>query len=94
MALRLVGECLPRNWLAKGDSEFLTHILIHLINEIEHGEIELEIELLAKTCDVVEAVGIVSTEMNGNHVALILNTLRDEGLLPREVANRAVVLLA
>ena len=48
MALRLVGEGLPRDWFAKADSEFLAHILVHLIDEIEHGEIELEIELLAK----------------------------------------------
>ncbi len=60
MGFGLVGECLPWDWLTESYGKFLTYVLIHLINKIEHGEIEFQVELLTSASYVVELVGIMS----------------------------------
>ncbi len=46
-------ERLPRNRLTNGDAEMLAHILVHLVDQEKHGEIERQI-LVAELGDAIE----------------------------------------
>ena len=71
-----------------------TLVLVHLVGQIEHGEVELDVEPLAPTGDVVETVGVMSREVDGDDVAMVLHGLGDEGFLPLDVANHSVLTFA
>ena len=66
-------------------------VLVHLVDEEEHREVEGQ-EPVAEVCQTVEEVRVLSAEVDGHHVALVLDALRDERLRPRDVADDAVFL--
>ncbi len=88
-----VIESLPWNRLADGDAEMLAHILVHLVHQEHHGKVERQM-LVAESGDAIEPLGVLPTEMDRHHITLILHTLGDESLLPRQVADAAIRLLA
>ena len=48
-------EGLPRNRFADGDAEMLAHVLVHLVNQEKHGEIERQM-LVAEAGDAIESL--------------------------------------
>ena len=61
------------------------HILVHLVDEEQHGYIELNTQPFAEIGYPVEEVGILATEVNGHDIPVRLNTLRYERLFPGQV---------
>lgn len=88
-----VIESLPGNRLADGDAEMLAHILVHLIHEEHHGKVERQM-LVAESGDAIESLGVLTTEMDRHHITLVFHALGDESLLPRQIADAAIRLLA
>lgn len=86
-------ESLPGNRLADGNAEMLAHILVHLIHEEHHGKVERQM-LVAEPGDAIESLGVLTTEMDRHHITLIFHTFGDESLLPRQIADAAIRLLA
>ena len=84
-------ERLPRNRFADFHDEGLVAVEKHLVDKIEHGDVELDAEELAEVGQPVEAVGVSSSEMDGHDVALRLHALGDEGFRPRDVTYHAIV---
>ena len=73
------------------DLEGLVYVFVHFIDQVEHGEVERQ-TFVAEVGKTVEEVGVLTTEVDGYHIALILHTLRDEGLGPGNVANHTIPL--
>ena len=76
---------LPRNGLADGHRELFVHVLVHLVDEEEHGDVELDAQFLRPVGQPVELVRVLSAEMDGHHIAVCLHALGDERLCPRQV---------
>ena len=70
--------------LADVYAEVLAHVPVHLVHEEQHGKIERQ-EAVAELGYAIEALRVGAAEMNGHHIALKLNALRYERLLPRDV---------
>ena len=58
------------------------NVLVHLVYEEEHGDIEFYAELLADIGKIVEEIGVLPTEMYRHDITLILHALGYEGLGP------------
>ena len=69
----------------------LANIAIHLVNKEYHGEIKRQ-EAVAEVGYTIEAIGILSAEMNWYYVTLALHALHDECLLPIDIVYRSVLL--
>ena len=82
-------ERLPGDGFSDGDVECLADVLIHLVDQIEHGEVEGQ-KAVGEIRQTIEGVGILTAEVDRNDVALIFHALGDKRLLPREVANLAI----
>ena len=65
-------------------------VLIHLVNEEEHGYVELDAQHLADIGKAIEEHRVVTAEVYRYDVSLMLDTLGDECLLPGDVLNHAV----
>ena len=63
---------------------------VHLVGQEGLREVCVDAEALAPACDAVEAVGVLSDEMDGHDVAAGLHALGDEGLLPGDVMDFTV----
>ena len=81
-------EGLPRYRLAYLDGEFLVDVLVHLVDEEQHGDIELYAEPLADVGKIVEEVGVLPSEVYRHYVAVVFHALRHEGLRPGNVVDR------
>lgn len=87
-------EGLPWDGLADSDFEGLAHIFVHLIDEKEHGYIELQLECLADIGNPVEPFRVLSTKVDGYYITVGLHTLADKGLLPGQVFDTALLFAA
>ena len=84
-------ERLPRDGLANGHAKSLVDILVHLVNQEKHGEVEGQASI-AEIGETVEEIGVLATEVDGYDIALILDAFRDKGLRPGNIADDSVFL--
>ena len=82
-------EGLPGDGFANGNLKGLSNVLIHFVNEEEHGQVEGE-ESVREICQTVEELRILAAEMDGYHVALVFHTLRDKRFRPGNVLDDLV----
>lgn len=83
-------EGLPWDRFSDDDAEVLSHIPVHLIDQEEHGDVHFQVQPLLPFCNTVEAAAVVATEIDGHHIAMILDALSDERLLPWQVMDMTV----
>ena len=76
---------MPRNRLADDDAKLLMNVAIHLVDKKQHGDVHLQPQALLPTGDTIETIGVATAEVDGNYITMILYTLGDESLLPRQV---------
>ena len=62
------------------------HILIHLINQKQHCQIERQV-FVAKVCQAVKELTVLTTKMNRHYISLIFNTFRDKSLFPWDISD-------
>ena len=84
-------EGLPGDGLPYLHLERLSHILIHLVDQEQHGEIERQ-ETVGEIGQTIEELRVLSAEVDGHYVALIFHAFHHESLRPGNVANHAVAL--
>lgn len=65
-------------------------VAVHLVDKQQHRNVHLQPQTLLPTSDTIEAVGIATAEVDGDYVAMILHTLGDECLLPRQVMDTTI----
>lgn len=78
-------ERLPRDGLAEDEVDVLALLLIHLVGQIEHLDVELEADGFAEAREVVEEVAVAAGDVDGYYVALGLDGFGYEGLFPLKV---------
>ena len=88
-----VVESLPWNRLANRNTEMLAHVLIHLVYQEKHGEIERQM-LVAETGYAIEPLRVAPAKVDRHNITMILHTLGNERLFPRQVTDGSVFLLA
>ncbi len=82
------GERLPRNGFAEVSPEGLALVLIHLMDKEEHLDIRLDTEVAPDPGEGIEGEGVVAMEIDRHDIAVVLDRLSDERLLPLVVLNR------
>ena len=84
-------EGLPGDRFSNAYLECFPHILVHLVNQEKHGEVEGQASI-AEIGETVEEIGVLATEVDGYDIALILDAFRDKGLRPGNIADDSVFL--
>ena len=85
-------ECLVRNRLAESNLVCFVAVLHHLVGKEEHCKVELYAEHLADVSQIVEEIRVLPLEVDWNNIALSLDALYHECLLPLQVADYAILL--
>ena len=66
------------------------NVAIHLVDKKQHGDVHLQPQALLPTGDTIETIGVATAEVDGNYITMILYTLGDESLLPRQVMDLSI----
>ena len=82
---------LPGDGFADSDAEGLVHILVHLVDQEQHCQIKWQ-TLVGEIGQTIEEIGVLSAEMDGYDIALILHALGNECLCPGDIADDTVLL--
>ena len=83
-------ESLPWYGFAESYRERLALILVHLVWQVDHGYVYLQMQSLAPSCYAVELVRVASGEMDWDNVALVLHGLADKSLFPFQIFDDSV----
>ena len=87
-------EALPGDGLAEAYVEGSVSHFEHLVGEVNHLGIELDAEALSHPCEAIEERRVLRVEEDGYDVAAVLDGLRHEVLVPRQVVDSAVAHLS
>ena len=87
-------EGLPRDGFPDSYGERRTLLLEGFFGQVHHFQIDFQADFRAEVGQVVEEVGVLSYEVDGHDVPLVLDCFRDKAFLPFEVLDYSIFLPA